>query len=307
MKTEMEKNFTTSRETILSLIQAVRREVEVKKKISESDEELAQQVMDMLKEEDKVFATEENRLRYWNSMTRKVLWLEANTEEANEIISRLRSGDEKFAEDFFYGTDPDKCNVSRFRSKILSKVRETYKLDISVMEFGNILYSFLWNKGAWSVFDKYSRKSGIFCWLATVSRHELMRSLKNRKMINFGREYAVGNTYNVELSEKQSKDIYYMWQEGKNNANPLSDVFGVGLDKEELHEKVLEFLYSFPQKLNWTEEERIVWTLRFIEDTSPVEVAELVGRKRSWVDTKYSRLNARFNKAVREWWFRNAV
>lgn len=307
MKTEMEKNFTTSRETILSLIQAVRREVEVKKKISESDEELAQQVMDMLKEEDKVFATEENRLRYWNSMTRKVLWLEANTEEANEIISRLRSGDEKFAEDFFYGTDPDKCNVSRFRSKILSKVRETYKLDISVMEFGNILYSFLWNKGAWSVFDKYSRKSGIFCWLATVSRHELMRSLKNRKMINFGREYAVGNTYNVELSEKQSKDIYYMWQEGKNNANPLSDVFGVGLDYEELHEKVLEFLYSFPQKLNWTEEERIVWTLRFIEDTSPVEVAELVGRKRSWVDTKYSRLNARFNKAVREWWFRNAV
>lgn len=307
MKTEMEKNFTTSRETILSLIQAVRREVEVKKKISESDEELAQQVMDMLKEEDKVFATEENRLCYWNSMTRKVLWLEANTEEANEIISRLRSGDEKFAEDFFYGTDPDKCNVSRFRSKILSKVRETYKLDISVMEFGNILYSFLWNKGAWSVFDKYSRKSGIFCWLATVSRHELMRSLKNRKMINFGREYAVGNTYNVELSEKQSKDIYYMWQEGKNNANPLSDVFGVGLDYEELHEKVLEFLYSFPQKLNWTEEERIVWTLRFIEDTSPVEVAELVGRKRSWVDTKYSRLNARFNKAVREWWFRNAV
>ena len=33
----MEQNFTTSRETILSLIQAVRREVEVKKKISASD------------------------------------------------------------------------------------------------------------------------------------------------------------------------------------------------------------------------------------------------------------------------------
>lgn len=306
MKTEMEKNFTTSRETILSLIQAVRREVEGKKKISESDEELAQTVMDMLKEEDKVFEEEDKRLRYWNSMTRKVLWLEANTEEANEIISRLRSGDEKFAEDFFYGTDPSKCNVSRFRSKLLSKVRETYKVEISVMEFGNILYSFLWNKGAWSVFDKFSRKSSIFFWLATVSRHELMRSLKCMQMTNVGRECAVGNTYNVELSEKQSKNSYKNWQE-ENNADTLSDVFGVGLDKEELHEKVLEFLYSFPQKLNWTEEERIVWTLRFIEDTSPVEVAELVGRKRSWVDTKYSRLNARFNKAVREWWFRNAV
>lgn len=58
VKTEMEKNFTTSRETILSLIQAVRREVEVKKKISASDEELAQKINDMLQEEDKVFATE---------------------------------------------------------------------------------------------------------------------------------------------------------------------------------------------------------------------------------------------------------
>lgn len=303
----MEQNFTTARETILSLIQVVRREVEVKKKISASDEELAQKINDMLQEEDKVFATEDIRLRYWNSMTRKVLWLEANTDEANEIIARLRSGDEKFAEDFFYGTDPDKCNVSRFRSKILSKVRETYNVEISVMEFGNILYKFLWNRGAWSVFDKFSRKSSVFFWLATVARHELMRSLNEMKMINVGRECAVGNTYNVELSEKQSKNSYKNWQEENNNASLLSDVFGVGLDKEELHEKVLEFLYSFPQKLNWTEEERIVWTLRFIEDTSPVEVAELVGRKRSWVDTKYSRLNARFNKAVREWWFRNAV
>ena len=87
------------------------------------------------------------------------------------------------------------------------------------------------------------------------------------------------------------------WQEDNGNANPLADVLGVGLDNEELHEKVKDFLYSFPKMLNWTEEERLVWTLRFIE----------IGRRRSWVDTKYSRLNARFNKAVREWWFRNAV
>ena len=50
VKTEMEQNFTTARETILSLIQAVRREVEVKKKISASDEELAQKINDMLQD-----------------------------------------------------------------------------------------------------------------------------------------------------------------------------------------------------------------------------------------------------------------
>lgn len=109
-----------------------------------------------------------------------------------------------------------------------------------------------------------------------------------------------------EVSEDFVKDIY-SWQEDNSNANPLADVLGVGLDNEELHEKVKAFLYSFPKMLNWTEEERLVWTLRFIENTAPVEVAERIGRRRSWVDTKYSRLNARFNKAVREWWFRNAV
>ena len=78
------------------------------------------------------------------------------------------------------------------------------------------------------------------------------------------------------------------------------------MSHEDLQKKVVDFLYTIPQKLKWTEEERIVWTLRFIEDTAPVEVAERIGRKRSWVDTKYSRLNARFNKAVKEWWAENA-
>lgn len=298
----------TQKETILRLIQTVRWEIESRrKKLSASDEELAQKIMNMLQEEDNVFATEVKQLHCWKSLTRKVLWFEANNEEANEIISRLKSGDKSFIKEFFYGTDPNICNVSRFRSRLLSQIKDTYKLDVSVNEFGNILYTFLWGKGDWSVFDSFSRKSSIFCWLATVSRNELMRRLKDLKMINVGREFAVGNTYNVELSEKQSEDIYCMWHEENNNVNPLYDVFGVGLDREELHAKVLEFLYDFPQKLKWTEEERIVWTLRFIEDTSPVEVAKLVGRKRSWVDVKYSRLNARFTIAVRKWWLRNAV
>ena len=84
-------------------------------------------------------------------------------------------------------------------------------------------------------------------------------------------------------------------------------MLGVDLNHEDLQKKVVDFLYTIPQKLKWTEEERIVWTLRFIEDTAPIEVAERIGRKRSWVDTKYSRLNVRFNKAVKEWWAENAT
>ena len=83
-------------------------------------------------------------------------------------------------------------------------------------------------------------------------------------------------------------------------------MLGVDLNHEDLQKKVVDFLYTIPQKLKWTEEERIVWTLRFIEDTAPIEVAERIGRKRSWVDTKYSRLNVRFNKTVKEWWAENA-
>ena len=83
-------------------------------------------------------------------------------------------------------------------------------------------------------------------------------------------------------------------------------MLGVDLNHEDLQKKVVDFLYTIPQKLKWTEEERIVWTLRFIEDAAPIEVAERIGRKRSWVDTKYSRLNVRFNKAVKEWWAENA-
>lgn len=110
---------------------------------------------------------------------------------------------------------------------------------------------------------------------------------------------------NIEVSEEFTKE-FFQWQEWKNETNPLADVLGVDLDKKELQEKVIEFLYTIPEKLKWTEEERIVWTLRFIEDTAPTEVAERVGRKRSWVDTKYSRLNVRFNKAIKEWWIKNA-
>ena len=387
----MKTNVFTTKETIFGQVEVVRLEIESKqKRLSASDEELVQKIWDKVVADNREFATEKEQLRYLSALTRELVWQEANTEESDEIISRLKSNDQLFAQKFFYGTNPYGCNISRFRSKILSNIKQTYKVDVPIEEFGDILYTFLWNNGTWSVLDKYSRKSSFFCWLAEVAQHELIRYLEEMKIINVNRERTAGNTRllgmsvapemweyiindmmpnglykdvlyatlverkdekimvkkfgldaedlhkmqkkaeadlkdrlirsdsnyeelvlrdkssrNVEVSEEFTKE-FFQWQEWKNETNPLADVLGVDLDKKELQEKVVEFLYTIPEKLKWTEEERIVWTLRFIEDTAPAEVAERVGRKRSWVDTKYSRLNVRFNKAIKEWWIKNA-
>ena len=388
----MRTNDFTAKQTILGLVEVVRLEIESKKKtLSIGDEELVQKIMSKISEANKEFATEKEELRYWGIVTREVAWYEANTEESEEIINRLKSGDQLFAQKFFYSTNTNGCNISRFRSKILANIKQTYKIEVSVEEFGDILYTFLWNEGTWSILDKYSRKSSFFCWLSEVAQHELIRYLEDMKLINVTRERTAGNTrllglsiapemweyilndtmpnglykdvlfstlvkrnteekmmksfclkkedlhrlqkkaeadlkdrlirsdrgYEelvlrdktprvIEVSEEFAKD-FCVWQEVKSNANPLADVLGVDLNHEDLQKKVVDFLYTIPQKLKWTEEERIVWTLRFIEDTAPVEVAERIGRKRSWVDTKYSRLNVRFNKAVKEWWAENAT
>ena len=387
----MKTNVFTTKETIFGQVEVVRLEIESKqKRLSACDEELVQKILDKVVADNREFATEKEQLRYLSALTRELVWQEANTEESDEIISRLKSNDQLFAQKFFYGTNPYGCNISRFRSKILSNIKQTYKVDVPIEEFGDILYTFLWNNGTWSVLDKYSRKSSCFCWLAEVAQHELIRYLEEMKIINVNRERTAGNTRllgmsvapemweyiindmmpnglykdvlyatlverkdekimvkkfgldaedlhkmqkkaeadlkdrlirsdsnyeelvlrdkssrNVEVSEEFTKE-FFQWQEWKNETNPLADVLGVDLDKKELQEKVVEFLYAIPEKLKWTEEERIVWTLRFIEDTAPAEVAERVGRKRSWVDTKYSRLNVRFNKAIKEWWIKNA-
>lgn len=387
----MNTNIFTTKETVFGQVVVVRLEVESKqKKLSACEEELVQKILDKVVADNREFATEKEQLRYLSALTREMVWQEANTEESAEIISRLKSNDQLFAQKFFYGTNPYGCNISRFRSKILSNIKQTYKVDVSIEEFGDILYTFLWNNGTWSILDKYSRKSSFFCWLAEVAQHELIRYLEEMKIINVNRERTAGNTRllgmsvapemweyiindmmpnglykdvlystlverkdekilmkkfgldaedlrkmqkkaeadlkdrlirsdssyeelvlrdkssrNVEVSEEFTKE-FFQWQEWKNETNPLADVLGVDLDKKELQEKVVEFLYTIPEKLKWTEEERIVWTLRFIEDTAPAEVAERVGRKRSWVDTKYSRLNVRFNKAIKEWWIKNA-
>ena len=382
------KNTVDTEGIILVQVRKSRLEIEGRrKKLSVSDDILVQKIMDKIAADHLVFNTEKERTRYYNSITHDILWYCANKEESDEIISRLKSGDQKFTKKFFYGTNHNDCNISRFRSKILSMIKQTYKVDVSVEEFGNILYIYLWNKGTWSVLDKYSCKSSFFCWLEDVSKHEVIKNLEEMNIINVSREPTNGNKrllgrsikpevweYIISdimpdglykdvlmltlVERKSEKDIlsalhlvdaeqwhciqkraendlkdriirsgssyaelvlrdksakivevsdeyiseFAKWQEDKGDISPLADMLGVNLSKGELQQKVVDFLYQFPEKLKWSDEDRLIWTLRFIEGVAPVEVAGRLGRNRSWLDNRYSKLNKRFNKAIQDWW-----
>ena len=111
----------------------------------------------------------------------------------------------------------------------------------------------------------------------------------------------------------------------KTGANPLSDVFGTNLSDEEVYQKTVDFLYDFSEKL-WPEKvgnpdeeddkiikknkekaennkrDRLIWCERFIKNTPPMDVADKVNRDRGWLDTRYSRLNEKFEKAIKLWW-----
>ena len=317
---------------IMGLLVVVRMEIEDRKKsLDVTDEQLAELVLARIEEDKLTFSDEKEERKYYGVVTREVVWNYANATEAERIINRLKSGDQLFAQKFFYGKNNNECNISRFRSKIIAQIKQTYHYEVSVEEFGNIVYTHLWDNGTWSVLDNYAKKSSFFCWLEKVSRHEVMRVLEDMKVINVSRERTSGNTRllgtsispdvweliitdlmpegmyknllmasyverknekkmakdfkleaeslrseikkaeralkdklsrgdsyyeelvlrdktprNVELSEEFIKE-FVKGQEGKSDASPLADVFGINFDKEEINDKVVDFLYRFSE------------------------------------------------------------
>lgn len=97
------------------------------------------------------------------------------------------------------------------------------------------------------------------------------------------------------------------WCKVKTGVNPLSDVFGTNLTDEEVREKTVAFLYDFSAKLKWSDRDRYIWCRRFIINADPEDLADEVGHDRAWLDTRYSRLNAKFKKAIKEWWKSHAL
>lgn len=113
-----------------------------------------------------------------------------------------------------------------------------------------------------------------------------------------GRMVTVSSEFVADISE---------WCKVKTGINPFSDVFGSNLSDEEVRVKTVEFLYDFSAKLKWSDEDRFIWRQRFVENMSPVDVAREVGHSRAWLDTRYSRLNKKFDKAIKLWWKSHAV
>lgn len=92
------------------------------------------------------------------------------------------------------------------------------------------------------------------------------------------------------------------WIRTKMGENSLADVFGLNLTDEEVHEKVIDLLYSLSVKMEWNERDRFLWRQRFIHNTSPVRLATTFGRTRAWVDTRFSQLNDRIEPTLKRWW-----
>lgn len=376
---------------IMKLLVVVRTEVTKRKRsLGLTDEELARRVLDRIKKDKYTFINENEERKYYGQVTREVVWNHVNTIESERIINCLKQGDHLFAQKFFYGTNNNECNISLIRSKIIAQIKQTYHYEVSIEEFGNIVYTHLWDNGTWNVLDNYAKKSSFYCWLEQVSRREVIKTLEEMKVINISRTRTVGNTRLLGASippdvwdliitdimqeglykdllvaalverkteKKMAKDFkfdivelgneikkaetilkdrlirgnsYYeelvlrdrspriikvsdefikefvKWQEEKGYVNPLGDFFGVNLDKEEVNEKVVDFLYRFSEKLHWSDEDKLIWRLRFIENTTPVEVAKRCGKTRAWLDARYSRLNKKFDIAIHEWWKKNS-
>lgn len=378
------------KDLILNLLVVVRMEVEGRKKsLDVTDEQLAEMVLVRIEEDKLTFSDDKEERQYYGAVTREVVWNYANATEAEHIISRLKSGDELFAQKFFYGTNTNGCNISRFRSKIIAQIKQTYHYEVSVEEFGNIVYTHLWDDGTWSVLDSYGKKSSFFCWLEQVSRHEVMKVLEDMGVIKVVRDRTPGNTrllgasvspdiwdlviaelmpeglykdllvasyvecmkeeqlveqFQMEASalrtaikkaemklkdrlicgdscyeklvlrDKSTRHIevskefvqeFMKWQEERCDESPLADIFGVDQNREAIHAKVVDFLYRFPDRLKWSDDDKLLWRLRFIENIASLEVAERFGKTRVWLDIRFSRLNKKFNAAIRKWWEEN--
>lgn len=82
--------------------------------------------------------------------------------------------------------------------------------------------------------------------------------------------------------------------------NPIGDVVGVWLSDAEVKCEAGAFLSNFVHFLKWSETDICV-ILERCKGTSPESLAKRLGRRRDWVDTRYSRLKKKFLTAFDLW------
>lgn len=122
------------------------------------------------------------------------------------------------------------------------------------------------------------------------------------------------NTRKVLVSS-EFLDLIGQTSAAHTETSPLREVLGATPEDSDFELKVIDFLYDFSNSLRWNDEDTYVWQSRYIKNMAPESVAEdlnnmalmsgtekVLMRDRGWVDTRYHRLNVRFETAIRNWW-----
>lgn len=203
------------KETILNKIEEFRNNGNCKK-VSRSNEDLATEIEVKAKSVIPLSTDAKSVDKKLNEITCQVMRMAGNREEADEIIAPFKAMNAKYIHDFFYFDQNedgnDGRNVKRIGTKIISWIKNSYNVDISLDEFSSILLELLVginvdgkdngkkeNAGSasyepWKIFDKYDAKGSFFSWLSSVAQHEVMRVLRKQGRITTPPTRTKGNT-----------------------------------------------------------------------------------------------------------------
>ncbi len=69
-------------------------------------------------------------------------------------------------------------------------------------------------------------------------------------------------------------------------------------------EQWTNFIMERASEMGWSDEDDTVFVERFYNNTNPVDLADRLGRARTWVDNKYSRELKALTKYIKKWWER---
>lgn len=127
-------------------------------------------------------------------MLHKFLWDTVNKAEGEYIQHKLIENDQQFAEDFFYGHNPSKINIARLRMRLIREITSSYGVCITPEEVSTIIYSHLWDGGAWNKLKNFKKDGSIYSWIETQARHEIIRQLQSQHRIPMVKKRTVGNT-----------------------------------------------------------------------------------------------------------------
>jgi len=181
-------------ETFFSLI--MKDIMKQKKNIHCQEEALLEQVKKHVKEmiTPQKFSCDYTLLSTCKILLKDYLWQKVNEAEGEYIKNKLTSNDTRFAEDFFYGTNPQKANISRLRSRLKNEFYTSYGVNLSDKEISTIIYSSIWEEGTWKGLKTFQHAGSIFSWIEIKGRHELTAELRKQNRIPWDRKRTAGNT-----------------------------------------------------------------------------------------------------------------